>query len=646
MKKILTVSAIILGLLGASRIPARAAGQGCQDTTGALTLEKIRADATGTFFLGCINRTFDKISTGTIVNSTFSTGNIGTLYVSTIGAVSTVDHISIASSTIFKSTTATDNHPIVSGRNNVGSELWRFTQGGKLGIGTSLPLYPLHNVGTAYIAGQLITTGTGTIVGSQFSVGTSTLAVKNGRLGINNADPTYTLDLTFPVTTSSLVRKLQLTDATFSTMALESSQTENAWVSNVDASMRVSGGQADLFIKSPGGEVGISTNNPQFNLDVYGDAGTADTAVRVANGAAGGGEHRMTTFSGSIGNAVAGDSMLSNTVGHMLISPNVAGKDIKLVGGVWTDAVSMTIKDGGNVGISSSTPTDKLGVGGDINVSGVYKQGTTAGTTVSCSAGQAVGGAVIKGGITTAGSCISTGGGDAVLAATQTFTGGNTFTNQLVVSTSIRVGAGQTAGTGAIKAKFDMAGSQDYVISECESDALCFDFDGQASPDLVIHNSGAATPFLQYQGDSCRANQASGTSLTNATWTTPSLNERWDTSNYHDNGVNPSRMTIPRTGFYNLFCNGEFDLGNANGTAALRFIVNGATVIAVEQHETSGGQSGTGSGDPIISLGTHWRFVAGDYVECQAWQQTGTARTLNGTSAYSFEVSITYAGSN
>lgn len=53
---------------------ARAAGAGCQDTLGSLTLEKIRAGAVGAQMAGCINRSFDTLtnlpSTTTVASST------------------------------------------------------------------------------------------------------------------------------------------------------------------------------------------------------------------------------------------------------------------------------------------------------------------------------------------------------------------------------------------------------------------------------------------------------------------------------------------------------------------------------------------------------------------------------------------------
>jgi hypothetical protein len=67
----------------------------------------------------------------------------------------------------------------------------------------------------------------------------------------------------------------------------------------------------------------------------------------------------------------------------------------------------------GNVGIGIITPGYKLDVsGGDINVSGVYRKGGTAGVSATCAAGNTPSGITISGGIvTSAGTCTTFGGG-------------------------------------------------------------------------------------------------------------------------------------------------------------------------------------------------------------------------------------------
>jgi len=64
MKRIALAAVLIL-----TGSQAWAAGAGCQNTSGPLTLEKVRAGASGTEMFGCINRSLDAISSSTVVGS-------------------------------------------------------------------------------------------------------------------------------------------------------------------------------------------------------------------------------------------------------------------------------------------------------------------------------------------------------------------------------------------------------------------------------------------------------------------------------------------------------------------------------------------------------------------------------------------------
>lgn len=65
-------SLIIAGLMLFAAMPAKAQLQGCQYTSGYLPLSKVRATASGTQIFGCINDSFDKLSSSAAVSSTSS----------------------------------------------------------------------------------------------------------------------------------------------------------------------------------------------------------------------------------------------------------------------------------------------------------------------------------------------------------------------------------------------------------------------------------------------------------------------------------------------------------------------------------------------------------------------------------------------
>lgn len=71
--------------------------------------------------------------------------------------------------------------------------------------------------------------------------------------------------------------------------------------------------------------------------------------------------------------------------------------------------------NGTNVGIGNTLPGHKLDVTGDINLSGVFRKGGSAGISSSCGIGNIFDGLTVSGGIiTSAGACAAIGAGMAV----------------------------------------------------------------------------------------------------------------------------------------------------------------------------------------------------------------------------------------
>jgi hypothetical protein len=114
-------------------------------------------------------------------------------------------------------------------------------------------------------------------------------------------------------------------------------------------------------IYDSGSNVGVGTMNPQFTLDVVSPGGVS-AAFRAVGAVAGSGSVILNTFSQTLANAIAGDAMMTNGLGNLLISPNATGKDLRFIGGAWNNPVSLIVKDGGNVGVGTTNPQYTLDV--------------------------------------------------------------------------------------------------------------------------------------------------------------------------------------------------------------------------------------------------------------------------------------------
>lgn len=100
------------------------------------------------------------------------------------------------------------------------------------------------------------------------------------------------------------------------------------------------------------------------------------TSLATSNTYAGGGAFSILNFGGTVGNAVAGDTLLQGA-GNILVSPNAAGKAIKLIPGVWTNTPALTILDGGNVGLGTQDPKTQLQFGDRNHIFALTSPGPT-----------------------------------------------------------------------------------------------------------------------------------------------------------------------------------------------------------------------------------------------------------------------------
>jgi hypothetical protein len=111
--------------------------------------------------------------------------------------------------------------------------------------------------------------------------------------------------------------------------------------------------------------------------------------------------------------------------------------------------------------------------------------------------------------------------------------------------------------------------------------------------------------------------------------------ERYDTAAMHSTGANASRLTAPVNGIYSVTAQGRW-LGSGTGTRALSLRKNGGTYIA------STSDLLTSAFALSQEVTTQVALQAGDYVEAEAFQDSGSAVSVHKSDEYTPEFSMTW----
>ena len=120
----------------------------------------------------------------------------------------------------------------------------------------------------------------------------------------------------------------------------------------------------------------------------------------------------------------------------------------------------------------------------------------------------------------------------------------------------------------------------------------------------------ALAPTLTFSG--VRAKQNAGVAVGTSFASVAFQAEDFDTSSYHDNATNNTRLTVPAGKAGKYMITGSFRAGNSAYSAASRILLNGATSIAF----ASGGIVAVGICGSAVSV--IYDLAVSDYVEFQA----------------------------
>lgn len=118
--------------------------------------------------------------------------------------------------------------------------------------------------------------------------------------------------------------------------------------------------------------------------------------------------------------------------------------------------------------------------------------------------------------------------------------------------------------------------------------------------------------------------------------------ERWDTDSFHEGVTNPTRLTIPYTGYYVFGAGLEWATAATASRREIFIRMNGTTRLVDDEVGVAVGNTA----NPRMNCASYYSFTAGDYIEMMVFQNSGGALNANASVNYSPEFWIVYVGTN
>jgi hypothetical protein len=311
----------------------------------------------------------------TVTGSSVYLNSSGVSYLTGAGTGLSITGGADAASTLtFKSTSGTgtsDYIKFIVG-NNGGTEALRINTSGNLGIGTASPRAQLDVAGTLAPASPFVMISSGNVgIGTANPFG-GQLIVSTGNVGINTLVPGQALDVGGTVRAIRFIGDSYISNSTGTTGdALNISATSGTSGTGDGGSLTLSAG-AGSGSGNPGsvninssegvGTPGNITLDATNNINNY----AGDITLKVAAGSSRAGNIILTGGNVGVGSTVPGQKL---DVGGTVRAISYVDQTGAVIGGGWTVSGNDAYKATGNVGIGSSVPRSSLDVNGSITAS-------------------------------------------------------------------------------------------------------------------------------------------------------------------------------------------------------------------------------------------------------------------------------------